>query len=85
MIINEIEYDDKLILKWRRLADNLQYAVDIDWIPVPLDDEVEAELIEVGHPHWEGKRILYVKCPTCDKEYMFNQRTWIDGHRFRCN
>ncbi len=84
MTINEVNYDDKLIQKWQRLSDNLQYAMENDWLPVPLDDEVVLPLLEAGYPNYEGKSILYVKCPKCDREYMFNQRTWINRHKAMC-
>ncbi len=85
MVINEIEYLDKDIRRWKQLSANLQFAISKGWIPILLDLEVEPELIEAGYPNFEGKEVECVECPLCEKQYKFNQVTWFRDHKMmRC-
>ncbi len=81
MIINEIEYSDKDIKRWKQLQTNLEFAIRKGWIPIPLDLEVEHELIEAGYPNFEGKGVEYVECLSCKRQYKFGAVYYLARHR----
>ncbi len=75
MIINEVEYSDKLIRRWKQLSANFEFALREGWIPIVSDLAIEFELIEVGHPNFEGKEVKYVKCSVCGDQYKIVSAT----------
>ena len=81
MIINNVEYLEKTIRRWKQLQANLQFALNRDWIPILSDLEVEPELIEAGYPNLEGKEVEYVECPFCEKQYKLGAVYYLARHK----
>ncbi len=81
MIIKDIEYSDKTVRRWKQLKANLQFAITKDWIPILSELEIEAELIEAGHPNFEGKEVECVECPACGKQLQFRVIYHIARHK----